>query len=220
MSQQEHEYEPVPGLPARLPPGEKLLWQGAPEWRVLARHAYHVRKFGVYAAIVIGLRALHQLAIGDSAGAVAAAMIGPVTLASLAIALLLMLAWFAARATRYTITDRRVVIRQGIALSTTVNLPFTVIESAALKPRAHGTGDIALGLTEGNRVSYAVMWPHVRPWELRRPQPELRAVADAAHVGALLAQALAAAVPGAATAVSTAGSDASRPTGHATPVAA
>jgi len=33
----EYEYEPVPGLPQRLPQGERILWQGAPDWQTLAR---------------------------------------------------------------------------------------------------------------------------------------------------------------------------------------
>ncbi len=32
----EHEFEPIPGLPERLPAGERMLWQGRP-WRALAR---------------------------------------------------------------------------------------------------------------------------------------------------------------------------------------
>ncbi|MEY3475503.1 MAG: hypothetical protein RL087_1961, partial [Pseudomonadota bacterium] len=29
----EHEFEAAPGLPAPLPVGERILWQGAPQWR-------------------------------------------------------------------------------------------------------------------------------------------------------------------------------------------
>ena len=44
----EHDYEPLPGLPAPLPPGESILWQGAPCWRSLALRAMRVRQFAIY----------------------------------------------------------------------------------------------------------------------------------------------------------------------------
>ena len=33
-------FEPVRGLPAELPRGERLIWQGAPDWRLLAIQAF------------------------------------------------------------------------------------------------------------------------------------------------------------------------------------
>ncbi len=39
----EYEIEPIPGLPGDLPPGERILWQGKPDWRMLARTAFHTR---------------------------------------------------------------------------------------------------------------------------------------------------------------------------------
>ena len=38
----EHEVEPIPGLPGQLPPGERILWQGSPDRRVLARTAFRI----------------------------------------------------------------------------------------------------------------------------------------------------------------------------------
>ena len=57
----EHEFEAAPGLPERLPAGERILWQGAPDWRALALHAFHVRKLAIYFAAMMGLQALYQL---------------------------------------------------------------------------------------------------------------------------------------------------------------
>ena len=36
----EHEFEPVHGLPEKLPAGEKILWQGSPDWKTLANEAF------------------------------------------------------------------------------------------------------------------------------------------------------------------------------------
>jgi hypothetical protein len=112
------------------------------------------------------------------------------------LALLTGIAALAARSTVYTLTDRRVVIRQGIALSSALNLPFTVLRSADLRERGDGTGDIALSLTPGQRVSYLWLWPHVRPWRINQPQPMLRSLSDAAAVGETIGRAFAQATAG------------------------
>ena len=41
------------GLPERLPDGERLLWQGAPDWRALARQAFHVRGLAIYFGAIV-----------------------------------------------------------------------------------------------------------------------------------------------------------------------
>jgi hypothetical protein len=33
----------------------------------------------------------------------------------------------------------------------------------------------------GKRIAYLHLWPHARPWQLKRPQPLLRALPDAAR---------------------------------------
>jgi len=128
----EHEWEAAPGLPSALPPGERIVWQGAPDWRSLAVHAFHVRKAALYFAVMLGVQALNLV---DTASAVdwkpwwVAA-----SLYALALALLAGTAWLSARSTLYTLTNKRVVMRIGIVLTLTFNLPFKRIAGAALKP--------------------------------------------------------------------------------------
>jgi hypothetical protein len=52
-----------------------------------------------------------------------------------------------------------------------------------------------LTLAPGERIAYAVLWPHVRPWQMRQPSPMLRCIPDAEKVAGILAQAYAAAQP-------------------------
>lgn len=189
----EHEFEPVRGLPAELPAGERMLWQGAPRWRSLAVQAFHVRKVAVYFALLAAFQAAAALADGEPLGAALAAPSWVLALGLVAISTLTLLARLAARGTVYTLTDRRIVMRFGIALPMTVNLPFAVVESAATGRRGDGTADIALTLARGSRIGYLVNWPNVRPWHFSRPQPMLRALADGERVATLLADALAAA---------------------------
>jgi hypothetical protein len=88
------------------------------------------------------------------------------------------------------VTNRRVVVRFGVALPMTVNLPFAAIRDVKLKAHRDGTGDLALQLTGERRVAYFHLWPHVRRWHFANPQPTLRAIAHPAEVGERLVEAL------------------------------
>jgi hypothetical protein len=186
----EHEFEPVPGLPERLPDGERMLWQGAPRWQSLAVRALHVRKVAVYFSLLAALDVATALSAGKSLATVLTGAAWLVALGLAAVGVLGLLAWQAARTTLYTITSRRIVMRFGIALPMTLNLPFSVVESAALRTYADGTADLPLAVIRGTRVGYLVNWPNVRPWHFARPQPMLRGIDDGDRVAALLAASL------------------------------
>ncbi|QIM50628.1 photosynthetic complex putative assembly protein PuhB [Hydrogenophaga crocea] len=189
--QHEHDFEAAHGLPEALPAGERLLWQGAPDWRALAWHVFHVREVLVYFALLLGWRALDVGLAGGGPGQALLALLWLTPLAALALGLLGVLAWLSARTAVYTVTTRRTVMRVGIVLSVTFNLPHRQVDGVALRPRANGRGDLALQLAPGERIGWLHLWPHARPWRVRRPEPALRCIPDAARVGALLSQALA-----------------------------
>jgi len=180
------------GLPGPLPAGERLLWQGAPAWRTVAVRVMHVRKIAVYFAALLVWYMVAKLWGGVPAGEVALGALKLGGLALVPLALLTGYAWGVQRSTVYTVTNRRVLIKFGMALPMTINLPFAKIDGAAVKAAADGTGDIALTMAAGERVSYVILWPHVRSWYLGRTQPSLRSVPDAARVAQLLGRALAA----------------------------
>jgi hypothetical protein len=190
----EHEFEAAPGLPESLPAGEVILWQGAPDWRVLAVEALHVRKLFYYFAAMLALQALYLL--GEPGAALARPLLTSASMALLALALLSATAWFAARTTLYTLTNKRVVMRVGIVLTLTFNLPLRQIAGAALRPQTAGFGDIALTLKGPDRIAWLNLWPHARPWALKNPQPSLRCLAGAAQIGERLQLAWQAANPG------------------------
>ena len=187
----EFESEPIRGLPGRLPPGERIIWQGAPTFRGLALGAFRIREVAAYFAILGAAKAIGVGAAGGPWSDAALEFVGMAAPASLAIGVLSALALLCHRTTVYTITNRRLVLRFGMALTKAVNLPFTVVDSATMKVDRAGSGDIALGLKPDARVGYVALWPHVRPWRLARPQPSLRGLSDASQVAALLATALA-----------------------------
>jgi hypothetical protein len=111
-------------------------------------------------------------------------------LAVMGLGLLLGSAWMSARNALYTITDRRVVMRYGIALTLTYNLPFARIDAADVRLwNTQGVGDISLQLNRSDRIGWVHLWPHNRPWHMKHPQPSLRCVAQASEAGRVLAQA-------------------------------
>ncbi|WAC73223.1 photosynthetic complex putative assembly protein PuhB [Roseateles sp. SL47] len=185
----EHEFEAMRGLPEALPDGERQLWQGSPDARLLARQAVHLDLVIGYFLLLLGWRVATGWADGQPVGQILMGLAGMLPLILLACGLLATIAWMMARSTVYTITNRRVVLRVGIVLSITFNLPFSQILSAGWRARGRG-GDIVLTLGGSDRIAYLHLWPHARPWHLRRTQPMLRALADAPTVAALLAEAL------------------------------
>ena len=62
----EHEFEASHGLPAALPKGERILWQGSPDVKSLTRHAFHVPKLAAYFGLLLVLRG--AFAMADGAG--------------------------------------------------------------------------------------------------------------------------------------------------------
>ena len=181
----EHDDEPVRGLPGFLPKDEEILWQGTPDWKRLAVSALHVRLIAIYFAALAGLGVVQAirgagtwLGIGITLG-----------IGLLGIGILALIAWGTARSTVYTLTNRRVVLRIGIALPKCINVPLSLIKSADLNINADGTGDIPLTLNGEQRLGYLQLWPHARAWKLAVPQPMLRAVPDAQKVATLLARA-------------------------------
>lgn len=194
----EHESEPTPGLPGRLPEDERMLWQGAPSWRALALRALHARKVAAYFFLLAAWNAVEALGSGATPVAAVRSASWLLVLGAVASAVLVVLAWAIARTSLYTITTRRLVLRFGVALPIAMNLPFKRLQSAGIVRHGDGTADLPLALTPGERIGYLVTWPHVRPWHLLLPQPTLRGVPDGERVAAILAAALRGTEPGAA----------------------
>lgn len=189
MSLDEIQIETIPGLPEDLPAGERVLWQGRPQWTSLARQTFKVRWLVAYFAVFGGLRLAaglqeHQGMAGFlkllAVMGAAAGCLGVVSL----------MAYLYARMTVYTITTERIVFRIGVALPMTWNLPFKRLAAADLKVRKEGDGDIPLQLVAPNKIAWLHLWPHVQPGHYVNARPTLKSVPAAAKVAAILADAV------------------------------
>lgn len=189
----EHDGEPIPGLPGPLPAGESILWQGAPEWRGIARRALFVRGIASYFALLAALQAANLVTQDAGAAEVAAGAGLLLVIGVVPVALLLLFAALSARTTLYTITSRRIVMRVGVALPMTVNIPFLLVDQAKAAHHGDGTGDLLVTLAAPHRASWLALWPHIRPFRVARPEPMLRALKDADVAAQVLSRALAAA---------------------------
>lgn len=192
MSSAEYDYEAVPGVPGILPAGERMLWQGGPEWLSFFQRALPLRAvllyFGVLAAwrFVAGWSETGSLQFG----ATSALWILPLCVT--VVAIMAAFSYATARTTLYTITDKRVILRFGLAVPVAINVPFSKIATADLNIFADGTGHIPLKIFGVDRFSFFLLWPHARGWQITHPQPMLKSVPDCAKVAGILGAALAA----------------------------
>ncbi len=178
-------------LPEDIPPGERILWHGRPNWIVLFRGAYRADFVAGYFLVLAAWNALDASSAGASASLIAAAR--ALAIGSAALALLALLAWASARTALFVITSRRVVMKIGVALQVFYNLPFSQIRNAALRVENDGSGDVTLQLSEGRHIGYLSLWPFARPFHYADPEPALRGLPQARQVGEILGRALIAA---------------------------
>ncbi|MEL6642434.1 MAG: photosynthetic complex putative assembly protein PuhB [Pseudomonadota bacterium] len=180
--------EPIEGLPETPPAGEMILWQGKPKTYALARDALNLHWVaGYFVLLAIWRAGVSSTEMPFSQAAVLG--IPFLILGAVTCGVLLLMAWVMARTTVYTITTARVALRVGAALTVTLNLPYTRIGSADLKLRGDGTGTLVFDTLGETRLSYLVLWPHVRPWRMKKTQPAMRSIPDAEKVAAIFAEA-------------------------------
>ncbi len=182
--------EPVRGLPARLPKGEGLLWQGSPRWFDLARRCFHLQGIAIYFAVMLSWNVVSALYDGQTALDVARSLVVFAGVSAFVMVVVAVLSWAIARTTVYSITTRRVVIRAGVAMPKTVNLPFARLDRADVKLTASGAGDIVLTPLPEDRIAYLVLWPHLKAFQLSHVRPMLRSIPDAAGVAQILGTAM------------------------------
>lgn len=197
--QHEHDFEPERGLPEALPEDEHVIWQASPDWRTLAVQRFHVRKLLIYFGLLLTVKVVADVSGGQALGAALGAALPMLLLSALAVGLVSVMAWLTARTTVYTLTDKRVVMRIGVVLTLTLNLPLSRVAGAALNRHGKGgdgcNGDLALQLRGGDRVAFLHLWPHARRWRFTKPEPTLLCLPNAPVLARQLTDAWLAAQP-------------------------
>ena len=188
MSEDDFAVEPIEGLPELLPKGEVILWQGRPNWLRLTIESLNLWWVIGYFGLLAAWRFLSVIDYMPFGTAISASI--PFLFVAAFVGLLLCgVGYIQAKETLYTITNRRVVMRIGAALTLTLNLPFTKIDNAAVAKKRGGFGNIAFETTGDTKFSYFVLWPHARSWYFGKPQPTLKCIPDIEKVSSILGQA-------------------------------
>ncbi len=187
MSHDDFAIEPIEGLPELPPEGEEILWQGRPQVWALMKAALSFWWVMGYFVLLTLWRFTAVVDLMPLSQAIAAS-VPFLVLGGIVAFLLWLTAFVQARATVYTVTNRRIAMRVGAALTITINVPYTQIASADLDLRKDGTGTIVLTTLGETRFSYLMLWPHVRPWHFNT-KPALRCIKDAEKIAAMIGEA-------------------------------
>jgi len=180
----------VRGLPGELPEGEHVLWQGSPHWRAFAVRVFHTRFVAGYFLILMAWSLFETLWQGGTVGSALATAGWLSLVGALALGFLGLLAWLFARTTIYTLTNKRIAMRYGVALPMTINIPLRCISSAGLRLYPNGTGDIPFQLAGPDRFAYLHLWPNARPWRFSQAEPMVRAVPQAEQAAQVISNTL------------------------------
>ncbi len=185
----EYELEAEYGLPEKLPEAEKIIWQGSPDvWRT-AKDIFYIRPVIAYFIFLVFFRIYDGIVLEHSLQVVVISTAWMIALSIVCVGLLGTLAYFTAKSAVYTITNRRIVMRIGMAMTLSFNLPYKEIVSADVKAQKDGYGNIPLKVDHGTKIGYFHLWPHVRPMNFNHPEPMLRNIANVKEVASLLKQA-------------------------------
>ncbi len=191
----EHEFEPEYGLPEQLPSGERILWQASPSAPLIFWSVFRGRLLLAYFGLMLLLRGSFMYADTGSVAQTAAAVSWLGLLFLVALGLFGWMSLLVAKTTVYTLTDKRLVMRIGIVLNLSFNIPLRRIQAADVRRLANGSGEIAISLHADDKIAYPHLWPHARPWHLANPQPMLRGLPKVAPVASLLESAWRASLP-------------------------
>ena len=183
-------FEPIAGLPSKLPEDEVILWRGTPEkWR-LGHRVFATRWIAAFFVVLAVSSIFSGLNHGAASVQIVTTFFTLLFVGALVIGFAALFGWLVAVNTVYTITDKRVVIRHGVTMPMAVNVPFSKIATAATKVYDDGSGDVSVSLLDGNRVNVFAIWPHHRPWSWQGATPAMKSVPEASKVAQILHDAL------------------------------
>ena len=177
------------GLPSdvasAIPPSEKILWIGKPDWKSLAYHAFFLK----YLLIYLLLAAVYSVSVygKDIDLGLFFVSFTPYLLSGvLAGSVISFIAFLQSKNTVYVLTEKRIIIRSGIALIFLLNAPLKNIESIDRQFLRNGCGNISFSTTSKKRIPFLSCWPSVRPWSFISPKPAFRSVPEISELETII----------------------------------
>ena len=175
-------------LSENLPSGEQLIWQGRPERYALATRAMYLKFIAFYLVALIAARTGYLVVAGEPVATWSGMLIWQMLASAFVMLLIVGLATVYSRTTRYSLTNERLIIKTGAAITIHINLPLQQIIGADLREYSDDTGDITLQVSQADKLYWLLMWPNVRSWWVRPLRPVLRGLKDAQAVAHLLVE--------------------------------
>jgi hypothetical protein len=179
----------IRGVPHPLPADEQLLWEGAPDGSLVARHVFHRMFVLGYFVLVTGWWAVNTVGTVDSADFLSMLAVRTL-LGVLVMGIFEFLARAVARTSVYAITSKRVVLKLGVVLPMTINVPLSALRDAGVARFRDGSGQLSLSLLPEQRLAYIALWPHCRVFSVNQPQPLLRGLTNPDEVANVLRDAI------------------------------
>jgi hypothetical protein len=172
------EAPPPSDVLSSIPEGENIIWSGKPDFKSITLRAFGLKYLLFYLLISFVFFSIRSGIIVEPIKLITSFV--PYLLSGILICCIVSLfSYFQVRNTVYVVTDKRVVIKTGVALIFMLNVPFEKISEINRQILGDGSGNISFKLISGKRVPFFASWPSVRPWYFSNPEPTFRYVADA-----------------------------------------
>ena len=168
-----------------IPDGESILWKGKPSLWGFSWNLFGLKWITFYLSI-LSVVSIARFFASDFHTAFYIDFL-PFFLSGIFGSIILIgLAAIQAYSTVYIITENRVIIKTGAALSFLISMPFKKIKEVNLQKRGASIGTISFELFSKKRVPYISCWPSVRPWKFKKTQPAFSCVGSVDEVATIL----------------------------------
>jgi len=170
-----------------IPEGERLCWVGKPNWISFGFHVFGIKYLLLY-FIISAFYAISQIELGFSFGSFIGEYISFVVSGIIAGLILFLLSYFSAQHTCYVITEKRLVIRTGIALVFFLNVPLKNVISIDKQSLFYGYGNLSFKPQSKKRIPYFSCWPSVRSGSFWEPIPAFRSIEHIEEIGKIVGE--------------------------------
>ena len=178
-------FEPHQTILEAIPDGESIQWKGKPSFWGFSWHFFGLKLMAFY-LIILSAVFVARLTVTDFYTAFAVDFLPFLLSGILASCILMALAGIQSQSSVYIITENRVIIKSGAALSFLISIPFKKIKAVNMQKRNGSLGTISFELNSGKRVPYISCWPSVRSWKFKKTEPAFSCIENVDQVATIL----------------------------------